>query len=209
MQDTTLQLTAPLLAADDGNVFFYAALVFIAFVSWVVGRIKEAIARFQAVQRDKSRQLQQRRHPSSPASSTAPADSPPAPPVMSQKERTQAALRATYQALGIPLPDEETTVAATVDPDDLLTRDEREALRQQKQQRAAEKPRRSAEAKPVVAKKQEGLLRPKDSYTLKARGRETRDPSALRKMLRDRTTIRQAILLKEILDPPKALRKDQ
>ena len=209
MQDTTLQLTAPLLAADDGNVFFYAALVFIAFVSWVVGRIKEAIARFQAVQRDKSRQLQQRRHPSSPASSTAPAASPPAPPVMSQKERTQAALRATYQALGIPLPDEETTVAATVDPDDLLTRDEREALRQQKQQRAAEKPRRSAEAKPVVAKKQEGLLRPKDSYTLKARGRETRDPSALRKMLRDRTTIRQAILLKEILDPPKALRKDQ
>ncbi len=209
MQDTTLQLTAPLLAADDGNVFFYAALVFIAFVSWVVGRIKEAIARFQAVQRDKSRQLQQRRHPSSPASSTAPADSSPAPPVMSQKERTQAALRATYQALGIPLPDEETTVAATVDPDDLLTRDEREALRQQKQQRAAEKPRRSAEAKPVVAKKQEGLLRPKDSYTLKARGRETRDPSALRKMLRDRTTIRQAILLKEILDPPKALRKDQ
>ncbi len=204
MEDTTLQLTATLLAADDGNVFFYAALVFIAFVSWVVGRVKEAIARFQEAQRDKSRQLHQRqgRSPSATQAST-----PPPAPVMSQKERSQAALRATYEALGIPLPEDSAPVSASVNPDDLLTRDEREALRRQ-QQRAAEQPKRAPLTKPVVAKKKAIVQRPKDSYTLKTRGRETRDPSALRKMLRDRSTIRQAILLKEILDPPKALRKD-
>jgi len=204
MQDTTLYLTAALLAADDGNVFFYAALVFIAFVSWVVGRIKEAIAKFQAAQRVKSRQLHQRQ--GGPTSSPP----PPAPdPVMTPEERRQAALRATYEALGIPLPDEAADVAASVDPEELLTRDEREALRHQKQ-RATEqdRPRRPGLAKSVDTKTKVDTRGGRDSYTLRARGRDTRDPGALRKLLRDRSSIRRAILLKEILDPPKALRKE-
>jgi len=206
MEGTALQLTAPLLAADDGNVFFYAALIFIAFVSWVVGKIKEAIANFQAGQREKSRQLHQRQQPS--ASSNSPSASPPPARAMSRQERSEAALRATYQALGIPIPEDEAPVSESIDPEDLLTRDEREALRRQ-QQRSTETPRRTPVAKPPVAKKPVAAPRPKDSYTLKSRRRETRDPGTLRKLLRDRTTIRQAILLKEILDPPKALRKDQ
>lgn len=205
MEDTTLHLTATLLAADDGNVFFYAALLFIAFVSWVVGRIKEAIAHFKATQREKSRQQGQRQSPGSPA---PPPPTPPAAPVMTQKQRNQAALRATYQALGVPVPDEDAPVSTLVNPDELLTRDEREALRRQ-QQRATKQPPRTPIAKPVVVKKKAILQRPRDSYTLKVRAAETRDPSALRKLLRDRSTIRQAILLREILDPPKALRNDQ
>ena len=185
---------------EDGNVFFYAALVVIAFISWVVGKIREGIEAFRERQEYKNRPIRTDIGPPSTSSS------PPPPPQISQRDRAKAAMRETYRALGIPFPDDEQSAPPPAQPpprqkrpparetkkvvpaSDQLTADERKALNRLKQ-------RQNASAAGSSGSGDKGKL-------------STPGANVLRRLLRDRNATRQAILLKEILDQPKSLRTD-
>ena len=131
---------------EDGNVFFYAALVVIAFISWVVGRIRESVKAFRERQEYKDRPI---RTDIGPPTSTTPA---PPPPRVPQRDRAKEAMRETYRALGIPFPDDEAPAPAppkqkrpaakltkkVVPASDQLTAEERKALNRLKQRQNAD-----------------------------------------------------------------------
>ena len=183
---------------EDGNVFFYAALVVIAFISWVVGKVREGMAAMRERKEYKERPVRTDIGP--PTTS-----SPPPPPKVSQRDRAKDAMRETYRALGIPFPEDEAAAPAptpqrqprpagketqkiVVPASDRLTADERKALNRLQQRRNASGASNSG------------------SET--GSGSSTPGANALRDLLRNRSATRQAILLKEILDAPKSLQTD-
>ncbi len=197
---------------EDGNVFFYAALVLIAFISWVVGRIRDAVENYREGQRINSRQRRGDLGPVS-SSSSAVAQPPTASPPQAQAQRPQQsqrmsdALRETYRALGIPFPDDQAPPAPPVQTSarqsaakpqpaaDLpktalnqLTKAEQRAFEQLQQRQAAS----------ALAKAKQRAV-PKVEY------RSDRSSATIRELLKDRNATRQAILLKEILGPPRSI----
>jgi hypothetical protein len=189
---------------DSGNVFFYAALIVIAFISWVVGKIREAIEAFRERQEYKDRPIRTDIGP--PMSSNASPQAPP--PQVSQRDRAREAMRETYRALGIPFPEEEQTAPPPpqkparqvrtsaretkkiVPASAQLTSDERKALKRVQQRKNASAASNSGAREGISGR------------------RSSAGAKTLRRLLRNRNATRQAILLKEILDSPKSLRND-
>lgn len=182
---------------EDGNVFFYAALVVIAFISWVVGRIREAVQAFRERQDYKDRPV---RTDIGPPTSTA---SPPPPPQVPQRDRAREAMRETYRALGIPFPDDEAPAPAPPKP-------KRPPARQNKKVVAAGTAQLTADERKALNRlKQRQNANIAGSSGSGETGKSgTSGANVLRRLLRNRNATRQAILLKEILDKPKSLRTD-
>lgn len=194
---------------EDGNVFFYAALVLIAFISWVVGRIRDAVEAVRERQRNNSRQ---RRGDLGPVSNARAVVQPPPPPQAQaqrpqQSESTSDALRETYRALGIPFPEDQappappaqTSVRPSTAKPQIAADLPKTALNQltKAEQRAFEQLQKREAAAALARAKQRTL--PKVEY------RNDRSSATIRELLKDRNATRQAILLKEILGPPRSI----
>ena len=192
---------------EDGNVFFYAALIVIAFISWVVGKIREAIDAFR--ERQERREYRDRpiRTDIGPPTSAAPASPPP--PQISQRDRAREAMRETYRALGIPFPEDEET--SPPPPTSTPPRQPRPAARQQPRKVAPAGDQLTADERKALKRlQQRGKTKASapaagSTFGFDAESAHITDAGRLRRLLGNRSATRQAILLKEILDPPKSL----
>lgn len=173
----------------DDVPWLYVAMIFIAFVSWVVQRVREAsearrerIAERKAAER--ARRTTQAPEYESPYRSGRTAEPEPEPPrtfreVFQELERQMAGHEPEPEPTRVPPPlppQPETTTAPPPRVPSVLPR-------------VSAAPPRPRKRKPRSA----------------ARKRET--ANALGSVLRDRGSLRTALVLKEVLDRPRALRR--
>lgn len=189
---------------DRGTPLWYAALIVIAFISWVVGKIREAQEAHRERKRNKDRPIRTDIGPPTSSSSSP-------PPPISQRDRAKEAMRETYRALGIPFPEDEAPAPASTPPPVPGQKPARQA-RPTGTGKAASGARLTADERKALKNLQQRRNARAASNSGSEGGYNTRPLSTgaatLRRLLRDRKATQQAILLKEVLDAPKSLQDD-
>ncbi len=192
---------------NDEIPWAYVAMIFIAFVSWVYGRIKEA-AEYRRARADAKRAAQESRNharpepapspyrPSAPASSTPPVPVPVSPPEPEPAVEIPKTFRELFERL------QEAPKSA---PEPAPTPPVR-------------KETRPAAPPPVSPSPRPGELHPSEinrifpgsdrsAPPLRVERTRRKTSSNLHRILNNRGTLREALILKEILDTPVALQE--
>lgn len=191
---------------NDDIPWAYVAMIFIAFVSWVYGRIKEA-AEIRRARAEAKRASQEARNRAKPAPAPSPYRSPvpTAPP----------------QPYPVPAPAAAPTAAPAEIEAPKTFRELFEMLQEQAappQAPAREKPRPAAPpplpaaaAEPAQSETDLIFYGPgktvKPAPAMKVERVRGKTSSNLNRILKNRGTLREALILKEILDTPVAMKE--
>ncbi len=179
--------------------WLYVAMIAIAFISWIFNRIQEATAERQRARELKRQRESARQEPASP-----PQRGPDAPPPLpTPREEPEDLLKDLFEALGgrpvAPVPSKRQERP----PEKPVARKPPKAAKSSERVSLSAAERAALER---VQAREAARLTPDTVPTVIRRGRSGKQ---LRQLLGSQSGLRQAVVLKEVLDSPVSLRDER
>ncbi len=201
---------------NDNIPWQYVALIIIAFITWLFNRIQEATAERRRLKELKRRRGEQQAAPAHAAPSQTRRS--PSRPAEQPEDSAEDILHDLFEALGgkprtpPPLPREqepehrERPRARSAMPTASASPSRRQP--EPPQPVKAPEERLSAAERAALDRLKQGATPMSGDFVPPKTGRQGGSAQELRRLLRSRGGLRQAVVLKEILDTPLALRDD-
>lgn len=197
---------------NDNIPWQYVALIIIAFITWLFNRIQEATAERRRIKELKRRREEQQATPAHGAADR-PIHSPSRP--AEPEDSAEDILHDLFEALGgkprtpppLPRQEEPERPRARSARPSVSASDSRRQSEPPKPVKAPEERLSAAERAALDRVKQGATPVTSDLVAVKSRRRQG-STQEFRQLLRSQGGLRQAVVMKEILDPPLALRDD-